>query len=216
MPSGVSLDVEFSLPKIRGNYKQAGDENVVDMVFVTKSLDLFHPVASNETERKPSVVAEATVPVSVLADSAPVDDRGSVSSVSSRQPSVSSQTAAGRHAKPSVPAMKVGMLKKDGHGLISSWKMRHFVLLKGRLTYYEKASFVEPYGIGEKGFSELKNMKVSQIANIPQFRMLLEHNTDSKVKSYIIEAANQKELQDWILAIDEHIEYATNNLNVKL
>lgn len=218
MPSGVHLDFEFSLPKIRGNYKQAGDGivNVVDMICITNSLDILN-IASDSCTDESTVAANpvssdiSPSEVSVAQAEAAVDDH---MSISSQRPSMTSQAAAGRHAKPSVPPMKVGTLKKDGHGIISSWKTRHFVLLKGKLTYYEKPSFVEPFGTGVKGSSDLANMHISQIPNIPQYRMLLQHQNDKKVKSYVIEAANQKELQDWILAIDDHIEYATNNNNI--
>lgn len=180
------------------------------MIYITADLDLFREAAAPDQLPQSNPDAQVTKLVesnNSVSTEAKSDDRVSMSS---QRASVSSQAAAGRHAKPSVPPMKVGMLKKDGHGLITSWKTRHFVLLNGKLTYYEKSTVVPPYGIGEKGSTNLANMQVSQIPSIPQFRMLLEHQVDKKVKSYVIEATTQKELQDWILAIDEHIEYASN------
>jgi hypothetical protein len=222
LPAALALDTDFALPKIRGSYKQTGvaGEDGMDMVLITDHLDAFlnsSGTSSSSTTRGSSSKNADTKTVPDKKPPVPAADRNSSSSASRNSTSTATAAAAageasaGQEKKAEVPAMKVGMLKKDGHGLISSWKSRHFVLLQGKLTYYEKSSSSPPYGESEKGSTNLANMQISQIPQISQFRMKLDHMTDKKIKSYVIEAASQKELQDWILAIDEHIEFATSN-----
>lgn len=119
--------------------------------------------------------------------------------------------AIGSFPKFSAPPMKAGTLKKDGPGFFFSWTTRHFVLLDGKLTYYEKPSANPPYGISEKGSTDLSNMKISQVPGIAQFRMKLEHGADPKCRSYTLEAIDQQELDTWMAAIDEHIKFATGH-----
>lgn len=114
-----------------------------------------------------------------------------------------------RSANLIVPPMKQGTLKKDGNGFFSSWTTRHFVLLGGKLTYFEKAMESAPYGVNEKGRTDLADMKVSQVPYVAQYRMKLEHSIDAKERAYLIEAVSQGELDEWMCAINDHIKYAT-------
>jgi hypothetical protein len=124
--------------------------------------------------------------------STPVDDRKSTTTTppaptpTPTPPITATTTTSTPALAQQMPAMKMGTLKKDGHGMITSWKSRHFVLLEGRLSYYEDSSFNYPYGVGEKGHSELASMTISQLDSVAQSRMRLEHVTDKKVCSDII------------------------------
>ena len=183
----------------------------MDMVYITSHLDSFmNNSFGNDSNQIENIDKEEAITSTMNVTTTPTVVVENRPPESTRVPSISATAAAGRHVKPTIPPMKVGMLKKDGHGMISSWKSRHFVLLEGKLTYYEKPLFIPPYGEIEKGSTDLANMQISQIPSISQYRMKLDHVRDKKIKSYVIEANIQKELQDWILAIDDHIEYANN------
>lgn len=112
-----------------------------------------------------------------------------------------------RAAASLAPMMKTGTLKKDGGGFFSSWTTRHFVLLHGKLSYYEKSSVNPPYGLSEKGSTNLVHFKISQVPYVAQYRMKLEHSKDSKSRSFLIEANSQNELDEWMEAINAHIKY---------
>jgi len=54
-----------------------------------------------------------------------------------------------------LPPVKKGFMIKLGHGLISLWQRRYFVLSGGVLCYYLNSAAMYPYGVENKGSEQL-------------------------------------------------------------
>jgi len=110
---------------------------------------------------------------------------------------------------PKIPAMKMGMVKKQG-GSYKTWKTRHFVLQKGVLKYYVSESSAPPnYGNELKGEIPLKGQKTTDLGNT---QVLIEpRNPAGEERKLLIEIADARERARWIAAFNEHIQFSSAN-----
>ncbi len=128
------------------------------------------------------------------------------------------------------PAIKKGSMTKRGH-IVHNWKSRHFVLMDGILTYYESASPNPPYGINKKGEMNLRgaevtgnktNLIIKRIKDTGDSRNSKFNRSSSSRKSLsgkvesdghdelIVDIKYPNERDEWLEAIQSHIEYFTN------
>ena len=128
------------------------------------------------------------------------------------------------------PAIKKGSMTKRGH-IVHNWKSRHFVLMDGILTYYESASPNPPYGVNKKGEMNLRgaevtgnktNLIIKRIKDTGDFRNSKFNRSSSSRKSLsgklesdghdelIVDIKYPNERDEWLEAIQSHIEYFTN------
>jgi hypothetical protein len=153
-------------------------------------------------------------PVSSLgsSSSAPVVDNVAVSGQSTVSKIFNSDVgreAAGDNKKTlAPPAMKVGMLKKDGSSMFGSARTRHFVLLSttssSTLKYYVRPKSSPPFGDEEKGGLNLDGASVA----IAGEYVVIKENKGKELK---IEIAEPEERNSWFEAIHAHIIYCANS-----
>lgn len=177
---------EYSFPKTRNNYKSSstsGSAGVVDDFIV--NTNMLIPIRE---QIRSSISVRDTV--SSRASNA-------IPSVSAIPPAVK-------------PTKRVGWLRKQGH-FVSNWKRRYFVLLDGKLNYFEEAAELPPYGAGLKGEfvlanSTLRMEKASANGGVAH-RLILTHAPSKK--QLVMECPDETEQNSWAAAMSEHIGYAT-------
>jgi hypothetical protein len=137
---------------------------------------------------------------------------------------------------PAPPAMKRGMILKCGH-IVQSWKNRYFVLSEGIMTYYEAPSSNPPYGLNKKGEMNLRHTemigektkviirrlktsdssRVSHLSRSSSSRRTFSLKEDSGDGhgELILDIKYPSERDEWMEAIQSHIEYYTEELDNK-
>lgn len=110
-----------------------------------------------------------------------------------------------------IPDIKTGYLEKQGHKY-KTWNSRYFVIRRGQIAYYESPGFgvvadipsSNDYGVNLKGeIPTLSGMFISVQGNVVTI-------AGGREKSITIRfEKNESELQEWVDAIQSHIDYAT-------
>jgi hypothetical protein len=114
------------------------------------------------------------------------------------------------------PPLKTGWCNKQGH-FISSIKKRYFVLDSGIINYYVDRTDKPPYGSNYKGSVNLTRGTIEKSLKDSTGIILKHFNADGSnittffnvvLSSKILSKYDINTLDDWVNAIQEHINYA--------
>ena len=108
----------------------------------------------------------------------------------------------------SIPAMKIGAVKKESQTVFGGSIIYHFVLIstidRSTLRWYEKALVNAPFGKDEKGCINLKKAKISISG-----QYITIHDAADESLRLVFSSNNMAEQGLWYGAISKHIIYAS-------
>jgi len=107
--------------------------------------------------------------------------------------------------------LKHGYINKQGRN-VPTWNLRYFVLEKGKLVYYEKATADNeyPYGVNEKG--SLPSLAgVSVEVNGDNVNL-----TGGDDRTLLLNFSSKVDLDAWVDAFNSHIAYANSRQSLKI
>ena len=129
--------------------------------------------------------------------------------------------------KRAAPSVKCGTLKKRGHGgvFVKSNHSRHFVLMEGKLSYFERPSNDPPYGEAERGSGVLNGATVTIVTGDDStlgkagggdctLRVMFGAGCFAN-EDLILAAENVLSRDSWMAAILDHIHFASGSNNIR-
>lgn len=113
-----------------------------------------------------------------------------------------------------TPAMKCGWMRKEGH-VVHNWKRRFFVLDSGYLTYFVDSIVAPPFGSALKGRLDLTKATVTKnVANVKCLIVVQSADIVDKPVGTVIEYESESIRDDWVVALNEHIAFATKSFDM--